>query len=186
LGQWNQPHRNSWVNQLGLAIRQARGISGAHSNQPVLLAAHSLGCHAVAWWAQLEPEAADLVQGALLVAPAEVDFFPLDERLASFAPTPSRALPFPSLLVASQNDPYMGIHTARQLARRWGAGFVDSGALGHINADSGLGDWPQGQALLGELLAAAGHSESPAASRGMAAPDESEAHHSPWGGLPPD
>jgi hypothetical protein len=68
LGMWDQPHRNTWVNQLNLAIRAA--------GRPVVLAAHSLGVIAVVWWAQLEREAAQLVKGALLVAPPEVDFFP--------------------------------------------------------------------------------------------------------------
>ena len=39
------------------------------------------------------------------------------------------------------------------LAAAWGARLVDGGALGHINAESGLGAWPQGQALLLQLLA---------------------------------
>ena len=144
LGDWDQPHRNAWVSNLGLAIRQA--------GRPVVLAAHSLGCHTVAWWAALEPEAATLVRGALLVAPPEVDFFPLDDRLSSFAPTVSVTLPFPAILVGSRNDPYMGLHGAQQLARRWDARFVDLGLRGHINADSGLGDWPLGQAFLRELM----------------------------------
>lgn len=148
LGDWDQPHRNSWVSNLGLAIHQSARLSG----QKVVLAAHSLGCHTVAWWAQLEPEAASLVRGALLVAPPEVDFFPLDDRLSSFAPTVSQPLPFPAILVGSRNDPYMGLHAAHQLARRWGARFVDLGMRGHINADSKLGHWPLGQALLAEVI----------------------------------
>lgn len=143
LGQWDRPHRNSWVNQLNLALRSVEG--------PVLLAAHSLGCHAVAAWALMEPDAAALVAGALLVAPPEVDFFPLDPRLTSFSPTPSGALPFPTLLLASSNDPYCGQPAARVLARMWGAQFVDAGAQGHINAESGLGDWDAGWDLLTQL-----------------------------------
>jgi predicted alpha/beta hydrolase family esterase len=72
LGMWDQPHRNTWVNQLNLAIRAA--------GRPVVLAAHSLGVIAVVWWAQLEREAAQLVKGALLVAPPEVDFSPRSAR----------------------------------------------------------------------------------------------------------
>lgn len=147
LGDWHEPSRYRWVPRLGQIIRAAAARTGA----PVVLAAHSLGCHAVAWWASTAPDAAALVRGALLVAPPEVDFFPRDERLSSFSPTPAAPLPFPSLLVASQNDPYIGLHAARQLARRWGSRFVDLGAAGHINADSGLGDWPQGQAWVDEL-----------------------------------
>src|SRR3546814_14975723 len=47
LGQWDRPHRNSWVRRLNEAI--------AATDRPVLLAALSLGCHAVAWWGSLEP-----------------------------------------------------------------------------------------------------------------------------------
>lgn len=145
LGIWDRPHRNTWVNKLNLAIRE--------SNRPVVLAAHSLGCLAVAWWAQLEqPEVNGPVIGALLVAPPEVDFFPLDDRLASFAPTPAGKLPFPSILVASHNDPYIGFRTARRLARTWGSSFADAGKVGHINADSDIGEWEFGQFLVETLI----------------------------------
>ncbi len=154
LGMWDRPHRNTWVNQLNLAIGQA--------GRPVVLAAHSLGCLAVAWWAQLERPGPDSnVLGALLVAPPEVDFFPLDERIAPFAPTPAEPLPFPSILVASQNDPYMGYRTSRRLARLWGSNFADAGRVGHINAESGLDDWPFGQFLLQQLLRRFVHAEVP-------------------------
>ena len=77
LGMWERPHRNTWVNKLNLAIRAA--------DRPVILVAHSLGCLAVAWWAQLEqPQPGGPVIGALLVAPPDVDFFPLDDRLETF------------------------------------------------------------------------------------------------------
>ena len=145
LGMWEQPHRNTWVNQLKLAIRQA--------DRPVILAAHSLGCLAVAWWAQLEQSGPDSpVRGALLVAPPEVDHRPHDPRVATFAPTPVQPLPFPTILVGSHNDHYMSFRTARRLARNWGAQFADAGAIGHINADSNLGEWPFGQFLLEQLI----------------------------------
>lgn len=145
LGMWEQPHRNTWVNKLNLAIRQA--------DRPVILAAHSLGCLAVAWWAQLEQPGPDSpVRGALLVAPPEVDHRPHDLRVTTFAPTPSQRLPFPSILVGSHNDPYMGHREARRLSRIWGSSFADAGHAGHINADSGLGEWHFGQFLLGQLI----------------------------------
>lgn len=150
LGQWDQPHRNSWVNQLNLAIRAA---ADSASPRPVVLVAHSLGCLAAAWWAQFEaPDAGKLVAGALLVAPPDVDTAPRDARLCGFAPSPAAPLPFPSILVASRNDPYMTMRAARQLAHLWQASFADAGPIGHINADSGIGDWPFGQFLLGRLL----------------------------------
>lgn len=149
LGMWDRPHRNTWVNQLNLAIHAA--------DRPVVLAAHSLGCLAVAWWAALEqPQPGHRVVGALLVAPPEVDFFPLDERLTPFAPTPAGRLPFPSILVGSHNDPYMSLRTAKRLAAVWGSRFAGAGRCGHINADSGLGDWPFGQFLLNRLVEQSG------------------------------
>lgn len=149
LGMWERPHRNTWVNQLNLAIHRA----SQGTRRPVVLVAHSLGCLAVAWWARYEQPPVDgPVRGALLVAPPEVDFFPLDERLAQFAPTPAEELPFRSILVASRNDPYMGIRAARRLARTWGSSFADAGEVGHINAESGIGDWAFGKFLLDQLL----------------------------------
>jgi predicted alpha/beta hydrolase family esterase len=53
--------------------------------------------------------------------------------------------------VASRNDPFCRWPRAEQLARDWGAELIDLGEAGHINADSGLGDWPQGQAWLHTL-----------------------------------
>src|SRR3546814_9906144 len=48
--------------------------------------------------------------------------------------------PFPSILVASRNDPYISFGRARLLAQFWGSRFADAGEAGHINADSALGD----------------------------------------------
>lgn len=145
LGNWSRPSRTHWVSKLNLAIRNA--------GRPIILAAHSLGCHAVASWAAMEkPEFGHPVIGALLVAPPEVDVAPGDERLTPFAPATRALLPFPSILVASHDDRYIDMHRARRLAQFWGSRFADAGALGHINAESGLGDWSFGQFLLGKLL----------------------------------
>jgi predicted alpha/beta hydrolase family esterase len=51
-------------------------------------------------------------------------------------------------LVASQDDPYMTFAQAGDVAQHWGARLVDLGFCGHINAQSGLGDWPEGLALM--------------------------------------
>lgn len=144
LGSWDKPNRNQWVNKLNLAIRDA--------GQPVVLAAHSLGCLAVAWWAALEkPSFGNPVIGALLVAPPEVDVAPLDPRLEQFGPAPKGPLPFPSIVVASHDDPYIQFHRVRRLAQFWGSRVADAGAVGHINAASDLGAWTFGQFLLGKL-----------------------------------
>lgn len=147
LGMWNTPHRNSWVTKLDQAIRDARA--------PVVLAAHSLGCLAVAWWAELAGQTYGVpVAGALLVAPADVDGGD-HHALRAFSPSPATPLPFPSILVSSSDDPWITTERARSLAANWGSVFVDAGAQGHINADSGLGWWHDGQELLDRVLDAA-------------------------------
>ena len=150
LGMWDDPHRNTWVNKVNLAIHRA--------DRPVVLVAHSLGCPTVAWWAEYEqPGPGGPVIGALLVAPPDVDRPGLDPRLARFGACPRGELPFPSILVASQDDPYCSQRTAMSLAQDWGSRFADAGAVGHINAESDLGDWPLGERLLDQLV----HGQSP-------------------------
>ena len=137
---WFYAVRDDWVLAIEAAIRDARA--------PVVIAAHSLGCHAVAHCAPRP----GVIAGALLVAPPDVerpDFPPVSE---GFTPIPTRRLPFPSVVVASRDDPYTTIARARELAERWGSRFVDAGACGHINADAGFGPWPEGARLLEELI----------------------------------
>jgi uncharacterized protein len=147
LGSWSHPNRSSWITNLGMAIRQVTG--------PKIIVAHSLGCHAVANWAAQEPDAADQqIVGALLVAPPDVDVIATGSPLASFKPAPRKFLPFPSVLVASENDPYCSPQHARKLARFWRARFTNAGYFGHINAESGIGSWPYGLYLLDTLKSA--------------------------------
>lgn len=146
LGQWDRPDPALWVARLDAAIQAAA--------RPVLLVAHSLGCHATALWArQRKPGFGNLVAGALLVAPPELDQGSVDPRLLPFAPATRDILPFPSVLVSSRNDPFIDHARARRLAFFWGCDFADAGAVGHINAASGLGDWAFGQFLLRRLAA---------------------------------
>ena len=145
LGQWARPHRNSWITRLDQVVRASR--------RPVLLAAHSLGCIAVAWWAAFAGRLpGNQVVGALLVAPADVDRANMPGRIGGFAPIPMRRLPFPSILVASHDDPWIELDRARDLAARWGSTLFDAGHQGHVNAESGLGLWLEGQRLAAQLM----------------------------------
>lgn len=145
MGDWSHPNRNAWVNRLNLALHRA--------NRPAVLVAHSLGCLALAWWVAYEqPRWGEALAGALLVAPPDVDGAVFDARLLPFAPTPLVPLPFPSILVASRNDPYADFARSQRLAAFWGSEFLDAGHAGHINAASGLGGWAQGRELLGRIV----------------------------------
>lgn len=145
LGNWDDPTRSGWVNRLDAAIRQANG--------PVILVAHSLGCLAVAWWGALQSQPYGWpVAGALLVAPPDCDRAELAPVLGRFGPVPKAPLPFPSILVASHDDPYIVFERAWAMGRAWGSRIVDAGHCGHINADSDLGVWRFGQGLLDRLV----------------------------------
>lgn len=137
---WDAPECGEWVRTLDSAVREAAG--------PPLLVAHSLGCIAVAHWAARFDRP---VAGALLVAPADVERPDAPEPIRGFAPVPLRPLPFPSILVASSDDPYLAPERARELARGWGSRLVEIGAAGHVNTAAGFGSWPEGLRLLAEL-----------------------------------
>ena len=149
--EWQRPAREEWVDSIETEVREAAS--------PVYLVAHSLGCVAVAQWAA-DRDAAGIA-GALLVAPpwlSAADTCP--EELRGFRPIPTARLPFHSILVGSENDPYLPIETAMRLARRWGSEFVNAGRLGHINIASGHGPWAAGERLL-QSLCEAGQPEMP-------------------------
>ena len=137
---WSFPRKAAWVEALDEAILKV-------GEAPVLVA-HSLGCLAVAHWAR---EGSHEVAGALLVAPTDVERSDVPAPLKGFAPIPKGHLPFPSLLVAAEDDPFLAPARARDLARSWGSRLHLFPAGGHLNAESGYGPWPAGEALLQEL-----------------------------------
>jgi predicted alpha/beta hydrolase family esterase len=138
---WINPSRDAWVNTLARNVLEAPA--------PVVIVAHSLGCMATV---HLPPEAAGRVHAALLVAPADPE---RRAHLNDFAPVPRERLPYRSFVVASTNDPYCPSRLAGAYARSWGSEFVRLTEAGHINVESGHGDWPLGLALLQSLLPAA-------------------------------
>ena len=144
---WDAPVRADWVAAVDAAIAASEG--------PVLLAAHSLGCATTAWWAQQHGTSshAKKVKGALLVAPPDVERADFPDFVHGFAPMPREALPFKTIVAASSNDPWCALTHAQSWAWAWDASFYNLGERGHINADSGLGNWPQGRAWLAELAA---------------------------------
>ncbi|WP_277373193.1 alpha/beta hydrolase [Pseudomonas sp. AA-38] len=141
---WFNPQRGDWVAALNQAI--------AADPRPATLVAHSLGCVTVAHWAQQATrELLRRVRGALLVAPADVERPGCPEPLQNFAPIPRALLPFPSLLIGSDNDAAASATRAIELARDWGSEAVILGGAGHINVKSGHHHWEQGFAYLYRL-----------------------------------
>ena len=140
---WEKPRLDAWTGRILEAVEKAE--------RPVLLVAHSLGVQAVAHAAARFPK--ETVRGAFLVTPpseqAVLDIAAIDP---SFAPVPRDPLPFPSLVIASRNDPYASVAETEDLAYAWGGQFLDAGEAGHINAESGHGPWPEGLMSLAGFL----------------------------------
>ena len=143
---WSHPDRLEWVDTLEQAVTK--------HGELVVLVAHSLGCLLVAHWvAQTRLK----IKGALLVAPPSPEAAPsaaiFSTVATGFLPIPMQAISFPSIVVASANDPYSDLDYAKSWARVWGSRFVNIGDAGHINTSSGLGDWQDGLDMYKQLAA---------------------------------
>ncbi len=132
---WDKPVRESWTRRLVAEVEA--------SSRPVVLVAHSLGVALVAHAAPLLPPGS--VKGAFLVGLPDVERRDVPPEIdPSFRPLPRDPLPFPSLLVASRDDPFCAYERAEDFAYAWGALIVDAGQAGHMNTESGYGPWPEG------------------------------------------
>ena len=138
---WTEPQFDTWMAELDAVL-------GKDMLRPTVLVAHSLGClnaiHRLKY--------SGCVKAALLVAPANPQRPGFPERVKGFT-LPSEKLHFLSTLVASENDPYASLEFSQSLARTLGSKFINIGPFGHVNGESGLGDWKFGQDLVHELLA---------------------------------
>jgi predicted alpha/beta hydrolase family esterase len=140
---WMRPLRGDWSARLEEEILAAPG--------QVALVAHSLGCILVAAWAA-HSRNTHKVAAALLVAPGDLEREDLRELIPGWAPIVRQALPFRALVIAANDDPYCAAERSREMALDWGARYIDAGRGGHLNGESGLGDWPRGRQLLNDLL----------------------------------
>jgi len=139
---WLWPRRGDWMARLDEVL--------LGDERPALLVAHSLGCHLVANWAE-HSRLHQRVVGALLVAPPDVEREDLPPQLHNWRQPRRGRLPFASIAMLSSDDPYSALERATALAQGWGAEAVVAGPRGHLNGDSGLGDWPEGRSLLDQL-----------------------------------
>ena len=140
---WMKPLRGDWLARLEDVVLSC--------DEPAVLVAHSLGCILTAAWAA-HSSTTHRVKAALLVAPGDVERPQVREVLPSWTPIELQALPFPSVLLASRDDPHCAFERAHLFAHAWNAQFMDYGDCGHINADSGLASWPEGHVLLQDLM----------------------------------
>ncbi len=141
---WEWPRRGDWMARLDDVVLA--------DTTPVVLVAHSLGCQLVAAWADHSDHTAR-VKGALLVAPPDTARADMPPQLAGWRRIVRARLPFPAQVVYSDDDPFCSPERARAMAADWGAPAHAMGTVGHLNAASGLGDWPAGLVWLAPWLA---------------------------------
>lgn len=135
---WDHPDLDDWVQALDHSIRRARA--------PVVLVGHSCGATTIVHWATRQ--GAGPVVGAFLVAPPDAEAPEALQAVRVFAPLPRSRLPFPTLLVASDDDPHLRVERAREFASLWGSRLEIVPGAGHLNTASGHGRWPEGKRLL--------------------------------------
>jgi predicted alpha/beta hydrolase family esterase len=124
---WTQPDLSRWSQRLNESL--------SRSDEPTVVIAHSFGCLATLYAAR---SGRHNLTCALLVAPADPDKFGVADKLTN------ARLFCPSIVIGSSNDPWMASDRAAYWADSWGSGFLNGGALGHINAESNLGNWKLG------------------------------------------
>lgn len=139
---WDHPACVEWLDVLENSV--------ACVGHNAVLVAHSLACVLVAHWAV---RISLRIKGALLVASPNPDGPNFPKEAVGFSPLPLKPLTFPSIVVASTNDPYGSVEFAKSTASAWGSRFVSIGPVGHINSKSGLGEWNEGFSLLQQLAA---------------------------------
>ena len=141
LDDWSSPARAAYVQSIVDAV--------AGADRPVVLVGHGYGSLAAVHAA---PDLADgKVRGAFLAAVPDIEAA-AHGVAASYRPLPRDPLPFPSLVLASRNDPHCDFEVAADLAGAWGSRLVDLRESGNVDPDSGHGPWPEGLMTFGKFL----------------------------------
>ena len=140
---WMRPLRGDWLARLEDVVSELEA--------PVYLVAHGLSCIQVAAWAPISAHR-HKVAAAFLVAPSDVEASHLEDVFSSWRPIELKALPFKSMLIDSPNNPDCSAARATHFAKCWGSQYLRLGESGHLNAESNGGDWPEGHALLNDLM----------------------------------
>lgn len=134
---FNMPKLDVWMDELQLALEDF---------QPDIVVCHSLAN--TLWMHLCNTQTLKEIQKLYLVAPPTLsckieelqEFFPVEISQNLYAQN--------TLLIASTNDPYMDIEEAKSLAKALNIPMKIVENAGHINADSGYGQW---QWMLKEL-----------------------------------
>lgn len=134
LADWSTPNLNAWVHAIENAIADFA---------PTHIVAHSFGTLASAVVTAKNP---GNLRGLFLVAPADPDKFDVRHRL------PASSLSVRGMLLGSLSDPWLSWSGAQMLGGQWGLETECAGDVGHINVQSGHGQWEDGWRRLHALF----------------------------------
>ena len=138
---WDEPDCDTWINQIENELWNLN-----HSK--LILIGHSIGCMAIVKWHE---RFRHQIKGALLVAPSDSERANYPIYISGFASILDKELPFPTIVVASDNDHVTKIERSKEFAKNWGSELVILENAGHIEPKNGFGDWPLGLALIDKL-----------------------------------
>ena len=140
---WDTPNKDEWIVEIEKNL--------LHVKSPILIIAHSIGCHTIVEWAKKYYKNQNII-GALLVAPPDTSRVDFPKEIKGYENPPLEKLPFDSICILSSDDPYSNLQNAEKLAQNWGSEIVHVGNKGHINVDSNLGFWEEGREILKNYL----------------------------------
>jgi uncharacterized protein len=130
---WSRPDCDEWVDVLDNAVRD--------SHEPPIIVAHSLGCLVVARWAAQQSRAAHAI---LLVAVPNPEGASFPREATGFSQLSNELRGRRIAMVSSTDDPFSSAVYTMQCVVDWNAEHISLRSRGHINAASGLGEWPEG------------------------------------------
>ena len=138
---WDNPICSEWIENINNEVKK-------HNSADVILVGHSSACTAIAYWAL---KFDTIIKGALIVAPSDTEADTYPQGTTGFTPVPLFNLPFKTIVVASIFVFYVTEERARLFAENWGSELVMLQDAGHINVNSGHGDWDEGLEILKRL-----------------------------------
>jgi len=131
---WDAPDCETWIHQI------EKDLNGINRDELILIG-HSIGCMAIVKWHE---KFGHKIKGALLVAPSDAERASYPSYITGFTPIPTALLPFPTIIVASMNDPVTEIRRSQKFAKNWGSKLVIIENCGHIEPKNGFGEWSSG------------------------------------------
>ncbi len=137
---WKHPVLAKWVEAFVKTIQSIE--------DDVEVVAHSFGClTSVAALAQ-HPSFATKIKKLILVAPANParfgeQGFAQDSQQNYSAYFHALKLQVPTMMLISENDPWLSFKDAHALAKSWNIQPINLGQVGHVNVASGFGPFPE-------------------------------------------